>query len=209
MSLFELFISSQEKQIEKQVYALGNELRIQPKIKRGWSQLIYKQYPQLDGKYQGRDLLISMTSRKRKNRRIFKTQVTLGLYNHYNYDLRITKENFLSKMGKYFGVKDIEIGHPPFDDNFRIQSSDTYFPETVLSEPLIIDKFKRISKEFKGELLLEGHELIYEEQLALLSRKERNHVKKLLDLMDTLARYIEGFGQERRPTMNHEPLADL
>ena len=54
-----------------------------------------------------------------------------GLY------FRITREGFFSSIGKFFGMQDIEIGDPFFDDKFIIKGNNPEKIKLLLAEPKI------------------------------------------------------------------------
>ena len=54
-----------------------------------------------------------------------------GLY------FKITREGFFSSIGKFFGMQDIEIGDPFFDDQFIIKGNNPEKIKLLLAEPKI------------------------------------------------------------------------
>lgn len=54
-----------------------------------------------------------------------------GLY------FKITREGFFSSIGKFFGMQDIEIGDPFFDDKFIIKGNNPEKIKLLLAEPKI------------------------------------------------------------------------
>ena len=54
-----------------------------------------------------------------------------GLY------FKLYREGFFSSIGKFFGMQDIEIGDPFFDDQFIIKGNNTEKIKLLLAEPKI------------------------------------------------------------------------
>lgn len=54
------------------------------------------------------------------------TRMRAPFVNPSGFRFTVYRKSIFSGIGKFFGMQDIEIGDPPFDDGFIIQSTDEY-----------------------------------------------------------------------------------
>ena len=70
----------------------------------------------------------------------------------------IFKEGALAKLGKVFGLQDIQVGYDSFDKEVIIRGSDEYFIKSILTID-VQDKILRMDKKLNLYIRLEETEL--------------------------------------------------
>ncbi len=116
-----------------------------------------------------------------------------GLY------FKIYREGFFSSIGKFFGMYDLEIGDPFFDDDFVIKGNnaekirllleDTQMKELMRQQPSIHFEI-RDDEGWFGPSFPEGVDELYFQCAGVV--KERQRLKSLFDLFSlTLTRLVQ------------------
>jgi hypothetical protein len=67
------------------------------------------------------------------------TRMRAPFVNPGGFRFNIYRKSVFSGLGKLFGMQDIEIGDPPFDDGFIIQATDEAGIRSLLASPSIRD----------------------------------------------------------------------
>ena len=67
------------------------------------------------------------------------TRMRAPFVNPTGFRFRVYRKSIFTGLGKWFGMQDIEIGDPPFDDGFVIQSADETRVRELLRSPKIRD----------------------------------------------------------------------
>lgn len=147
-------------------------------------------WARLEGEREGRPMLFHTFTRSHGRSAVSYSQFTLKLINKVPVKFEISREGFESKIEKFFGVKDIQIGDPDFDHEFMIRSDN----EPWLSE--FLDKHVRtnllaLQSLLKGELSLKDGYLMYEEATDFVSDECRERFEKIIDLVLSLARQAD------------------
>ena len=62
------------------------------------------------------------------------TRLRVPFVNKDGLRFKLSHENFLSPIGKFFGMQDIQIGDKYFDDKFIIKANDTYKIKQLLRD---------------------------------------------------------------------------
>ena len=78
------------------------------------------------------------------------TRVRAPYVNRDDFTFKIYRQHVGHKVGKLFGLKDIEVGHPDFDREFVIQGSDQRKLEMMFANPDI-----RALMRFQPQILLQ------------------------------------------------------
>lgn len=137
------------------------------------------------GTYRGRSLTLDTFTRGSGKHRHTYTRVTLFVNNTANVYLALYEENLFTKIGKFFGMEDVQVGDEDIDRRFRIKSK----PETFAAKVML-------NSQLRGQLLearqlnveADGREITFE-QLGLLT--ETDYLKFIFDLLSSLADQVE------------------
>ncbi|NER17009.1 DUF3137 domain-containing protein [Spongiivirga citrea] len=109
------------------------------------------------------------------------TRLRVPFLNKDNLYFKIYREGFFSDIGKFFGMQDIEIGDPRFDDNYIIQSNNNNKVRKLLKEPKLKMLFEMVPKihvsirkdeGWFGRKYPQGVHVLYFEQTGILKDKE-------------------------------------
>ncbi|MEZ4777239.1 MAG: DUF3137 domain-containing protein [Bacteroidia bacterium] len=65
------------------------------------------------------------------------TRIRAPYVNRDDFLFTIYRENFFTNIGKFFGLKDVVVGYPEFDDAFIIQGNDERKLKMMFSNPKI------------------------------------------------------------------------
>ena len=116
-----------------------------------------------------------------------------GLY------FKIYREGFFSSVGKFFGMQDIEIGDPFFDDQFVIKGNNSGAIKRLLADSKVKELIKqqpRIHLEIRddegwfGTAFPEGVDELYFQCVGVIKETER--LKSLFELFSlTLMRLVQ------------------
>ncbi|MEZ4888447.1 MAG: hypothetical protein R3E32_27215 [Chitinophagales bacterium] len=74
------------------------------------------------------------------------TRIRAPYVSKNGFEFRIYREGFFSKIGKVFGMQDIEVGYENFDRDFVIQGNDPYKVELLFENPAIRDLLMNINQ---------------------------------------------------------------
>lgn len=115
-----------------------------------------------------------------------KTWTTIHFYNSpFDFDFKISKEGFLSKMGKVFGFKDIEFRDEKFDKKFLLKSTHEEKFRQLLTDQ-VRAKLMDIADDFKGSLENISAELKYSSQEEIMDNTSIDKLDRILAFMTTL-----------------------
>ena len=67
------------------------------------------------------------------------TRIRAPYVNRDDFIFKVVRQNFGHRIGKVFGMKDVEVGHPIFDQDFVIQGSDERKLKMMFDNPYIRD----------------------------------------------------------------------
>ena len=134
----------------------------------------------------------------------FWTAVKVSVNNPQDASIKIHKQGFFSKIGKAFGMQDIEIGDPDFDKNFILKSSDENLIKDLLRNPAVREQFFRVFNDHKanGTIRLEGNEFSYVELGLINADRTRTKIEMVAVLMKALSDQMGGgtsAGQAQSP----------
>lgn len=136
-----------------------------------WGVLTGK-YPALTGKYKDFQIDIIMYNKGHGDSKVTYTQYAILLANDRAFNLHLYKEGFFSKVGKFFGMQDIQFNHEKFDESYIIKSDNEMAAKRVLNNR-IRQLLLRNMPKMRGEFSKESNMLIYKEVLSLVNEKNR------------------------------------
>lgn len=120
------------------------------------------------------------------------TRLRTVFKNQKNFDLKVSKEGFFSKIGKALGGQDIEIGDENFDGAYIVKSSDDLIATRLLSHHDIKSKMNFdkafhldiIKKNQMGIKCIEGE--LGMTYLTAHVIKDHETIKLLIELFQTI-----------------------
>lgn len=147
-------------------------------------------YPTLEGTFLGRPLKVYMyTKNYGRSRKVF-TAFTIQVDNIGEGNLKLFREQIYHKIGKSFGMIDLQLGNEQFDSQYIVQSYNLAFAKEVLHGKLI-ERLLKSHARFKGVLELRNDEIRYKEMCQLTNDLMRKHLVDMIDLAETIANRVE------------------
>lgn len=146
----------------------------------------------IEGDWRGRHLHIHNFSRGSGDNRSTYHAIKLSVQQqNSNLTFKLGAEGFFSKIGKTFGMQDIQTGDPEFDQAFVVKSNDETFIHSAFL-PEIRAQFLAIGQQFKfGSLELSRKNLNYNHRGYLNQEQDRQRAVALVRAMADLAAAIE------------------
>ncbi|MEO1713597.1 MAG: hypothetical protein AAFU60_09720, partial [Bacteroidota bacterium] len=106
------------------------------------------------------------------------------------------KEGLLSKVGKRFGMQDIQVGDAAFDPLYIIQGSDVYFAQSVLTST-VKEQMSLATNVFKGTMKVQGDVIEYTEMAMMKNREKREMIEQLISIAQALSTSVEQFSTNK------------
>jgi hypothetical protein len=116
------------------------------------------------------------------------TQMRAPFENNDGFRFVIYKRNVFHDIGKFFGMKDVEVGYPDFDRDYIIQGNDEFrlkklfendrIRKLIQEQPMIRLEVKPEKRGFRKSR--QGNDMLYFRVVGVIKDKDR--LKKLFDL---------------------------
>lgn len=100
----------------------------------------------------------------------------------FDFEFKIGKEHFFSKMGKIFGFRDIEFRNEKFDSTFLLKSKDEEKFRAIMSDGFQ-SKLLLIADDLKGTIDNQNGELKYISQQEILKEERIKELDRVLSFM--------------------------
>jgi hypothetical protein len=146
----------------------------------------------IEGMASGKPVLIQhYTVGSGKNRTTYH-ECALTIQNPSGFDLTLSAENTLSKVGKSLGMKEVETGNRAFDDAFLIRTKQMDLAKVALF-PEIQEKLLAWHQHYPrhGTIKCEGNRLRYY-QAGTIDKSEKTPViREVLPILTLLAEIID------------------
>lgn len=145
------------------------------------------------GSYKGYPVRLYTFSRGSGKNRTTYTRLALDVQHPAGALLGLSREGFLSGLGKKLGMQDVRLGDAQFDDSFVIKSRPDDFASRVLSS---YDLRQRLVRDLQGTLQL-GDGRVYVTRTGTDTDVDRlqNHLELLAGVADAL-RAGDGFAAD-------------
>ncbi len=141
--------------------------------------------PRVTGTYRGHTLTLDTFTRGTGKSRQVYTRIVLFVNNQENAYLALYQEGVFSKIGKFFGMQDIQVGDEDLDRKFIIKSR----PENFAASLLLIGNLRqRLLESGSLNIELDGRELHFE-RIGVLTNQE--NLRSVFDLLSDLAAAVE------------------
>jgi hypothetical protein len=162
---------------------LGLQLREKPPVLG-----LFRSMPTVDGELRGRKVRFFEFSTGSGKNRTGWSAVGVACANPHGLKLQLVGQNFLTNLGKHFGMQDVTLGDPAFDEKFVVQTNAPEFLGAALL-PEIRDPLLRHWPFMLGRttLKIEGDEVVYAETGGFTDEKMLQRMKSLLDVLIALA----------------------
>ena len=149
-----------------------------------------KPHPMVDGKINGRNFQLYMFTRGSGKNQVTYTAFKIDCSARGN-TLALYPEGFFSKVGKFFGMQDIQMGDPFFDEKYIIKSNNETFVYNKLQGDLR-QQLTYYHPKIKGTFKIDDmNTLKYEEVVALNNPVDRARFEELLQLGVQIAEVVE------------------
>ena len=144
--------------------------------------------PHVTGTYRSRPLTLDTFTRGSGKHRPTYTRIVLFMDNPANVYLALYQESVFSKIGKFFGMQDLQIGDEEVDRRFIIKSKPENFAASLFTSISLRQQFLQ-ARVLNVEV--DGRELTFE-QVGVLTDAE--YLKFLFDLLSEVAARVERAG---------------
>lgn len=151
---------------------------------------MFRDYPEVNGLIQDYPTRVHVYTRGSGKHKKTYTEIEVECGNIDGRTFSIYKESAFSGVGRFFGMQDIEIGIPFFDQQFVIKSSDEHFARTLL-DGRMRDDFEIAIRDLIGEMELDGKYIRYKEMMTITTPEVRKRYERLIELAIELAKRAE------------------
>lgn len=120
------------KRQARQWIASGESVGLSPEARSGgWGT---PRFPDLVGRKGSREVrLRTFTTGAGKSRKRWTTIAAALPTADARFELTLTREGLATKLGKLFGMQDVEVGDPDFDREFRVRAADPEAAKLLLA----------------------------------------------------------------------------
>lgn len=153
---------------------------------------LFKKFPALQGEINGKTFYLFMFTKGSGKHQKTYTSFRMQTKNTLGHTLKLTKEGFFSKVGKKFGMQDIQVGDEHFDPLYIIQGNDIYFAQAVLDQS-VREQMTIASEFFKGSLKVQGDMIEYTEMIMLNKHAQRERLEQMMSIAEALSDSIIRF----------------
>lgn len=116
-------------------------------------------------------------------------KITYNFSRRTNMEFLIYPEDLTDKIAKFFGAKEIEIGHKKFDKNFFIIGSNEEFMHKLLDDPLCEFLLENYISNFK---LTQVNNIDVIELNLVINELKLDEMIKVLNIFKNCIKKIEG-----------------
>jgi hypothetical protein len=109
-----------------------------------------------------------------------------------SFEFAITPQNFVTNMGKFFGMEDIEIGDYAFDQSFIIKTNLPERFKQVIDDPIRGRLISSVNANSSFTMKLSAGKLSYETIGSFQSQIFNNEFASMLELATNIAERIDG-----------------
>ncbi|MCB9793087.1 MAG: hypothetical protein H6741_10210 [Alphaproteobacteria bacterium] len=148
-------------------------------------------YPSLQGRYRGLEVVVDVELRGGKNKVPY-TRMRANVMPHVSYDVALYPQGFLQGVARLFGMQDIEVDDPDFDDHVVVQAKDVEAVRQLLSSARLRRTLVEVFREYHQARIDDGEAWLirrgFTQEPALLTRD----LDQLVDLCATLRAAANG-----------------
>jgi hypothetical protein len=100
----------------------------------------------------------------------------------FDFEFKIGKEHFFSKMGKVFGFRDIEFRNDKFDRKFLLKSKDEDKFRAIMPDGMQV-KLMEVSNDIQGTIENNNGQLTYNSQQEIMKDEKMDSLYRVLNFM--------------------------
>jgi|GEM_PF-3413878 len=104
--------------------------------------------------------------------------------------LTIYIEGYMDRIGKKFGMQDIEVGSADFDKLYVVKSNDELFARNIL-DPKICVALVNMAGEMKGKILYKKNKVQYKILGAMNTDAKRKHIERIVFVCLEMIKHID------------------
>ncbi|MCI0444942.1 hypothetical protein L0152_17255 [bacterium] len=146
--------------------------------------------PRFDTTYNRRPLQISMRQSGGKHKTTY-SRFDMNVHD-INFEFVITQQDFLTNIGKYLGMQDIEIDDYAFDQAFIIKTNLPERFKEIFDEEIHADLISAVIESRGYSLRLSGGRLSYESIGAFQSQTFNSQFASMIEIAVKIAERIDG-----------------
>lgn len=150
--------------------------------------------PTLAGEFRGRHVRIYSYSTGSGKTRTHWIAIAAKVRNTGGYTLAIAADNVFLKLGKLFGIEDVEIGDPEFDKRYRIKTSDKPFTRAALIPEVRNKVMAAWNAGARGTISVEKDEVKYAEIGSFTRQKAVERIPALAEIVCDFGEITEAHG---------------
>jgi hypothetical protein len=163
--------------------------------------------PKLDGTLNGIPLHVDSYTRRHGNNSTTYTRYQVR-FPPPGFDYTLRREGGLTKIGKFFGIRDVEVGDAAFDGAFKIKTDDQTRLEQLLTPSVRAGLF-RLMASFPSVVISAGHIGMEQTRLEKNPDKLESIVRRLVGAAQLLASPTGGVSDEDVTDRQHGMLEDV
>jgi hypothetical protein len=141
--------------------------------------------PTLTGSYRGHQITLDTFKRSSGRSSTTYTRIVVFVNNQESIYLALYEEGVFSKIGKFFGTEDVQVGDEEVDRRFIIKSRPETFAARVFTS---INLRGQLLKARHVNIEIDGREIYLEERGDLT---DADYIQFLFDLLSELADFVE------------------
>ncbi len=145
----------------------------------------------LEGEFRGRRFKVYHYTAGSGDSQTRYAAVRAGVSNPKGLVFQFSREGFFSKIGKTFGMRDIQVGDPVFDEKFVVKSNDPEFIAAALLAEMKEKFYKARELKARGVIKLDKDEIRYNEVGSIGSDETRRRFALIAGLLADLAEAAE------------------
>lgn len=179
----------QQRKAREQLAGLARRFGLE--LRRQEAKLGFEPPPTVVGRYRNRAVrFFNYTTGSGKSRTTWSAVVaTVG--GAGGFTLELFPENFLTRIGTAFGMQDIRIGDPAFDQAFMVKSNDPAYAAAALLPEIRTRLLAERQRGARGHLAVKGGEVRYAEMGAFDNEARVNRLADMLEAACDLAEVAE------------------
>ncbi|MBI3762629.1 MAG: hypothetical protein HY260_12330 [Chloroflexi bacterium] len=144
--------------------------------------------PRVTGNFRGHTITLDTFSRGSGKSRTTYTRIVVFVNNQANVYLALYQESVFSKIGKFFGMEDVQIGDEDVDRRFIIKSRPETFAARLFTS---INLRQKLLQARAVNIEVDGRELHFEQQGV---ETNADYMQFLFDLLSDVAEMVERAG---------------
>ncbi len=123
------------------------------------------------------------------------TTLSSELPAHANFYFAIHPEDFLNKIGKLFGMEDVVLGYPEFDNNVIVKTNNAHRLKRIFAAPEIREVFQSLSGY---SFRIHKHDKKEGDYLELMVQRSLTNAAELKRVFDAFCHVLDFLGRREQ-----------